>query len=207
MQVSMEDGNYVFGEASGKTTSDYLPKNSNTWQVGPKLPGDYIWHGCVVRISNEEFVVLGGVDSYRYTSNKMIKYNTRTKSWTKNWGNLVQGREHGHGCTYVDGNIIVAGGWGEGGWLRSTEIISVATGVSRLVGDMHEKRHLFALVTVGKGQSQRVLAIGGTNGNYSLSSVEIFDGQAGTWSLAPFSMEEPRKVMAYLSIADDLCAG
>merc|ERR1712212_546245 len=160
--------------------------------------------GCVVRLTNEEFAVLGGAKDYSGPSSRMIKYNTRTQSWTNNWGNLVQARS-GHRCTFVDGNIIVAGGFGDGEYLKSTEIISVATGVSRLVGDMHEKRAGFALVTVGKGQSQRVLAIGGGN-DEAMSSVEIFDIQEETWSLAPFSLEEPRYNMAYLPIADDLCA-
>jgi len=216
MQVSMKNGNYVFstfmldrppGEPR-ETTSDFLPKNSNTWQVGPKVPGEEMIAACVVRISDEEFVVLGGRDRYfRYYSNRIIKYNTRTQSWDKRWGNLRHGRSS-HGCTYVDGNIIVAGGvvTRYNIPLRSTEIISVATGDSKLVGNMQEERSGLALVTVGEGLTQKVLAIGGRNGhNTALSSVEIFDGNF--WSMAPFSLQHPREHMAYLPIADDLvCA-
>jgi len=91
--------------------------------------------------------------------------------------------------------------------MSSTEIISVATGDSKLVGNMQEERSGLALVTVGEGLTQKVLAIGGWNGhNDALSSVEIFDGNF-SWSLAPFSLQHPREDMAYLPIADDLvCA-
>merc|ERR1711974_266475 len=133
-------------------TSDYLPRNSNQWISGPVVPGEEMEYGCVVRISPEEFAVIGGYDGSGASSTRTVKYNTKTMKWSE-WGNLVQARWK-HGCTLVDGNIIVAGGWGDGRYLRSTEVISVETGISRLVGDMHEARADFALVTVGEGQSK-----------------------------------------------------
>merc|ERR1712029_400290 len=136
----------------------------------------------------------------------MVKYNTRTKTWSE-WGNLVRKR-HDHGCTLVDDKVIVAGGYTWGRYLRSTEVVSVETGISRLVGDMHEGRFGVALVTVG-GQRQRVLAIGGSNienGNItSFSSVEIFGTEDETWSFAPFSMRQARFGMANLVITDNIC--
>ena len=71
---------------------------------------------------------------------------------------------------------------------------------------MHEERYGVALVTVGEGQSQRVMAIGGSNnGGVVLSSAEIFDTTTETWSMSPDSMEQARDFMAYITINDNIC--
>merc|ERR1711974_352570 len=163
--------------------------------------------GCAVKISNEEFAVIGGVNQDGHPIARMVKYNTKTKTWSE-WGNLVQAR-YEHKCTIVEGKVIVTGGNdmegnnGMGG-LRSTEVISVETGMSRRVGDMHEGRVHFALVTFGE-QSQRVMAIGGLGDHVLHSSVEIFDLHYETWSLAQIKLEEPLAAMGYLPITADVC--
>jgi len=206
ISVSMPDGNYLFGFNSTNYTisSSYLPRDSNKWETGPVVPVNDEMHivGCGVKISPDEFALIGGSDISGDTTTRIVKYNTRTKTWSE-LGNLVIGRT-GHGCTLVENNIIVAGGHGNEG--RSTEVISVETGISRLVGDMHEERWGVALVTVGDGESQRVMAIGGEYGYRTpQSSVEIFNTTTETWSLAPFSMEEARSLMGYLTVTDNVC--
>ena len=159
-------------------------------------------HGCIAKISNEEFVIIGGFDGTSLTA-RMVKFNTRNRTWYENQNALVQGRSY-HGCTFINGNVIVSGGIdGNLDDLDSTEIINVQTGKSRIVGRMSEQRVGLALVTAGN----RVLAIGGYtgfgvgyrgfDGNY-LSSVEEFNIEEETWSKTPFSMNE---AAAYLKFA------
>jgi len=202
MQVDMPGGSYIFDSdwVSGRTTSEFLPSNSNSWVAGPTVPGRRMWVGCVVKISNEDFLIIGGYDG-QDSSTRIVKFNTRSGTWEDNWGSLLQGRRS-HGCTYTSGKVIVAGGYDEGR-LKSTEIIDVDRKQSRSAGNMREKRHSFALVTV----NNKVLAIGGYGGGQYLSSVEEFNLEEETWSVAPYSMEEARGFFGYLVVPEDKICG
>jgi len=200
MQVDMPGGSYIFGTVSGRTTSEFLASDSNSWVAGPTVPGSEMGDGCVVKISNEDFLIIGGDDG-QDESTRIVKFNTRSGKWEDNWGSLLQGRSH-HGCTYTSGKIIVAGGW-NGHELKSTEIIDVDSRQSRSASNMRERRAYFALVTV----NNKVLAIGGYNGGKSLSSVEEFNLEEETWSVAPYSLDEARDQFGYMVVPEDKICG
>ena len=86
MQVDMPGGSYIFGEVSGRTTSEFLASDSNSWVAGPTVPGRYMTNGCVVKISNKDFLVIGGADGQDY-STRIVKFNTRSGTFGEdNWG-------------------------------------------------------------------------------------------------------------------------
>ena len=68
---------------------------------------------------------------------------------------------------------------------------------------MRERRTSFALVTV----NNKVLAIGGYNGGQRLSSVEEFNLEEETWSMAPYSLDEARETFGYLVVPEDKICG
>ena len=109
MQVDMPGGSYIFGQVPGRTTSEFLSSDSNSWVAGPTVPGSEMTDGCVVKISNEDFLIIGGYDGKDY-STRIVKFNTRSGTWEDHWGNLLQARDS-HGCTLPSGKVIVAGGY------------------------------------------------------------------------------------------------
>jgi len=204
IQVTMPDGAYVFVSnlnSDIETTSYYLPRLGTSWEAGPTVPNGDIFGGCMVRISDEEFLVIGG--GYRA---QIMKYSTRTRSWDEEWGRLIHGRLFHHGCAFVDGKVIVAGGLNvdlnsTNQIVDTTEIIDVSNRQSKPAGNMKERRYATALVTV----NGKVLAIGGYNEESgSLSSVEEFDLEEEIWSMASFSMNQGRsRMIGYLVLPED----
>ena len=204
MQVDMPGGSYIFNKpfGSSQTTSEFLPSDSNSWVPGPTVPGRQMRDGCVVKISDEDFLIIGGDEGPDF-STRIVKFNTRSGTWEDNWGSLLQKR-WGLGCTYASGKVIVAGGSDGAMMLESTEIIDVDGRQSRSAGNMSEKRYGLALVTV----NNKVLAIGGFNGDEFLSSVEEFNLEEETWSMASYSMEKgPRYIPGYLVVPEDEICG
>ena len=58
----MPNGMYIFGGGRKGTeaTYEFLPRNSNSWQMGSvKIPKGFIM-GCVVKISEDEVLLIGG---------------------------------------------------------------------------------------------------------------------------------------------------
>ena len=99
----MPDGAYIFGGEDYPTASDFLPKSSMIWVHGPDIPDEGIQHGCGVRISDTELVLIGGYNTW----NRVIRFNIQTSTWTS-MPDLITGRRY-HSCAFVNDKIIVAG--------------------------------------------------------------------------------------------------
>ena len=74
--VSMPNGLYIFGggySAQLSDTFEYLPPGSNVWKLGSTQIPKGFTHGCAVRISDHELVLIGGRGEYllfKYLTNK-----------------------------------------------------------------------------------------------------------------------------------------
>ena len=73
------------------------------WEHGPDIPDVGIQHGCGVRISDTELVLIGGYNTW----NRVIRFNIQTSTWTS-MPDLITGRRY-HSCAFVNDKIIVAG--------------------------------------------------------------------------------------------------
>ena len=111
--VTMPEGLYILG----RNTSQFLPRGANEWKEGPGLaPGASFLGSCVVRVSPQEFVVMGGHGRRSWEdpdrSSDVWKYNTADAEWKRMTG-LRKGR-HGHACVLYPNPespyIIVSGG-------------------------------------------------------------------------------------------------
>ena len=101
--VTMPNGVYILGGEDSPSTTDFLPKSSQEWIQGPIIPDDGLHQGCSVRISDTEFVLIGGY----HTWDRVVKFNIESSEWIP-MPNLKIGRRH-HGCAMTGKNIIVTG--------------------------------------------------------------------------------------------------
>jgi N-acetylneuraminic acid mutarotase len=107
-----------------------------------------------------------------------------TQIWTET-GNLNTARE-GHSATLLlDGRVLVVGGEGDGGTLKSAELYDPATGTWRVTGSLNLPRRLFSATLLPNG---KVLVAGGYTEKLPPSfgvtnTVELFDPATETWSL------------------------
>merc|ERR1712025_771998 len=156
--ITMPNAVYVFGGSESDNTYEYMVNDENVWQEGKSsIPGGFR-HGCVVKLNNDELALIGG----KGTESRIMKFNTATKAFTENWGRLKKPR-YGHACVTLGNNILVVGGFGDGGYLASSELINIEDGRQSEtdVGDLNSKRYKFGLVSLG-GNTTKILAIGGS---------------------------------------------
>ena len=101
-QVVVDDGDDTF-----LMTSDFLAAGSQQWVTGPATPVEGVWDvrgPCSVAISEESFLVIGGLNIREYrvdlakpTSNEGWQISTR-------WPDLQQNRAQQPGCARISGH-------------------------------------------------------------------------------------------------------
>merc|ERR1712115_303159 len=58
--VTLSRGTYVLGGDDDASSSELLATGSSVWTQGPHIPGDGVFASCVAKLSDTEFVILGG---------------------------------------------------------------------------------------------------------------------------------------------------
>ena len=130
--VSMKDAVYVLGgdENYGLSTANEMLKHDKSkWKERKEVPFD-LKGGCGVKISDDEFVVIGG--DYRYQPDyirKIRKFNTKENKWHNTGIQLHEGR-YLHACAKYKNKIIIIGGETKNDGYQlgsnSTEIIDIS---------------------------------------------------------------------------------
>ena len=88
---------------------------------------------------------------------------------------------------------MIAAGYNSGQYLRSTEVLDLSTKSLVYAGDLNSGRFHFHMATITRDGQQLLLAFGGYTGPSSyLTSVEQFNPNNNTWTLAPTTMVEAR---------------
>ena len=98
-------------------------------------------------------------------------------SWVTT-GSLATLREFHTGTLLPSGQVLVAGGVGDGGDLSSAELYDPASGSWVSTGSLVTARHLHTATLLPNGQ---VLVAGGQNSGVGLSSAELYDPASGNW--------------------------
>uniref|UniRef100_A0A1I7VWL3 F-box/kelch-repeat protein SKIP11-like n=1 Tax=Loa loa TaxID=7209 RepID=A0A1I7VWL3_LOALO len=83
------------------------------------------------------------------------------------------------GGAFIDGKIIVCGGYDRGKCLESVEEYNLLKGTWRRLADMAQCRGRFDAAVVGN----KVYAIAGSSGSVDLKTVECYDSEIEKWSL------------------------
>merc|ERR1712223_104583 len=173
--ITMPNAVYLFGGIL-ESTYEYLVNDEYVWQEGKtSIPGGFR-EGCVVKL------------------------NTATKVFTENWGRLKKPK-YGHACVTLGNNILVVGGFGDGGYLASSELINIEDGRQSEtdVGDLNSKRYKFGLVSLG-GNTTKILTIGGKGTGTVHDSVEEYDENTGQWKNVTMKISEKKRDFGYLAV-------
>ena len=128
---------FIFGGKKNKLTSESLSLGHNKWQKQLKNIPKGSYGSCVVKITDQELLIIGGPDS----PDRIMKYNlTSQNPWKELEAKLYQGR-HNHACYVFNGKVIITGGRDDGESMQSTEILDLANLKLRKGGNMNESRY------------------------------------------------------------------
>jgi hypothetical protein len=197
--VTIENvGTYLIGgDSSGmrslrslRWTSDFLAAGSTEWAEGPALPVD-MHSGCVVRISQLSFLIIYGNDILEYQVDTLNPTSSSGWQSASKFPQLQTSRYYQPGCSKIGDQVVIAGGFGSG-YLRSTEVLNLTTRTIVYAGDMNSARAGFHMATITMNGQETLLAFGGHSGPSAQNSVEQFNTNNNTWTLAPAGMEEAR---------------
>ncbi|MGI8807497.1 MAG: kelch repeat-containing protein [Acidimicrobiales bacterium] len=116
-------------------------------------------------------------------------YNVAANRWTKTSGALSTPRFEHTATALDDGRVLIAGGQGppiagNTGALASTEIYDPAVDSFRKSNDMGDARFNHAALKLPDRSVMVVGGAGGTNGDTSLSTAEVFNPGDGSWTSA-----------------------
>ena len=196
--VTMPGGVYIFGGwGKSKTTWEWLPSGTNQWRSGNSgIPGGFS-SGCAVQINDKDILLIGGDG----TRKRVLKFNTTAQEFTSLGDVLIQGRYH-HACTRMEDKIVIAGGYGSGNYLKSTEIINIHDlTASHPAGNLVQKRGRHGLTVVYVDRKPTILAVGGSDGQHSfLDSIEMWNATTDTWTKTSMKLTEPKSSFGILAL-------
>ena len=205
--VSTQTATFLFGGTFSKTTYEYLPKDSTTWQEGKiEIPRGF-YHGCAIAVKSEQEIwLIGGVR----TEKRILSFNVKDHTFQELPFQLGSLGRFGHKCTFIPNTnkIIVTGGalrynnlFGKG-IKTSTEIIDTEDGdVTMISSSMNICRayHGMGVVTIN-GQDQLVVFGGRNDQGEKLNSVEIYNIKTEKWENAEIKLNEPQGNFGFLTI-------
>jgi len=135
--IALKHGVYILG-GFGKSTStwsssEFLATGSTVWTPGPNIPGR-VYGSCGVKLSDTEFVILGGIDD----GTQALVYSTTKNKWTE-WPKLSE-KVYGQSCMKFGETILMAGGRNSKSVTRRTHIFDIKTGSAREVASLKYSR-------------------------------------------------------------------
>ena len=200
--VTIENvGTYLIGgySSSMKRTSNFLGAGSTEWVAGPALPVN-MYRGCAVSISQLSFLIIYGNDIREYQVD--ITDPTSSSGWqsASKFPQLQTFRGSQPGCSKIGDKVVIAGSSGSG-WGRSTEVLHLSNSTITYAGDMNSPRGYFHMATITMNGQQALFAFGGYSDGPILNSVEQFNTNNNTWTLAPTNMEEARFYFGAAAVA------
>lgn len=212
----LQDGRVlVAGGIAGEllASAEIYDPAAGTWAATAPMSAPRVGHSMTV-LADGRVLVAGGSSSgpegaaaggqtISATSSTEI-YDPATAAWAP--GPDMSAARFEHTATALDdGRVLMAGGLGpaEGAVvpLASTEIFDPAAAIFISSGSLSEGRTNHAGVLLDDGSVLVSGGAGGTGGDVSLASAEVFDPGQGSWSEAP-PMAEPRTGHAAATLED-----
>ena len=171
---------FLGGRDDASRTSDFLATGSLQWQQGPPLPVvmDYF---CAVQITNTSFITVNGDEIHEFDA--AIAGPTSEEGWrvSTRWGRLQTSRSAYPGCAKVGNKLIITGG-SKKGFLKTTEVVDIASRTSSTGGDMAIPRTYFELATISGERRLTTFALGGrTSSDETVDTVEEWEEETSTW--------------------------
>lgn len=175
----------------GSTSGRNLPPVGTVtghWQSLTNL-SDVRGSTTAVRLTDGRVLVVGGGVGAVPLAGTDI-FTPATSTWSSG-GTLHQARRGNESVLLRDGRVLTAGGVAGSTVLSSVEIWSPSTGAWTLAAPLHTARFNEILIALPDG---RVLAAGGLDSTSinTLSSAEIYDPAADTWTVLPQGLLQSR---------------
>ena len=198
--VSTETATFVFGGIRSPKTYEYLPKDTTKWLPGlTEIPGGFDDGYAIAVKSEQEILLIGGYT----TEERILSFDVNKHTFEELPIKLNIGR-HGHRCENIPytNKIIVTGGkildnTGNLAYTNSTEIIDIENGSVSMASPMNSERseHGIGILTI---DDENVVAVfGGYDGDYSLRSVELYNGY---WETTKMKLSEGKRGFGFLSV-------
>jgi len=192
--VTLSRGVYVLGGyRDANSSSDFLATGSSSWTRGPSIPGGGVYVSCAAKLSDSEFVILGG----QYDGTQARVYNELTGQW-REWPRLTEG-VWGHSCVGLGDKVVMAGGYSNGVTGR-TVIFDSKTGSAREVASLNYPRYAAAMALY-RG---KVVILGGRNGSVGRNDGEIWNMDTETWEEADIELNVARNSFSLLTTAEEI---
>lgn len=171
----------TIGAAASSTVQKYV-KATDTWTSQTTLPQGGRGELMVAKLPNGQIYVGGGLSnggSYTYAKSEVYWYNPSTNTWTAK-SNLPFAWVDGRVGVLSDGKLLICGGRNiSGTYLTSAYIYNPGSDSYSAVASMNTGRSNFALAVLENGL---VMVFGGDNSSGTITSVELYDPTANTWT-------------------------
>ena len=187
-------------------TSSLVLTSDGSWEEGPSLPGGGAGRACSVAWVGS-LLLTGGHPEL----NQVIEFDTVMGRWEdkSKWPQLGGKGRWGHGCSVLGSQLIVAGGWDSDETdLATTASLELGSGakVAWLEGGrMNTPRYGLALVTVGAAGRERLYALGGSDGDRWLDTVERWQEGGRRWQEEEETLPGRRAYMGAVAVTEDVC--
>jgi hypothetical protein len=188
--ITLIDGRVLV--AGGGTNTLVLPAELFNPSTGLFTTTGALAHGrfspAAALLADGKVMLAGGVGATE--RNDIEIYDPSTGVWTVASGTLSVSREQAAAVRMGNGKVLIAGGFtGAGTSLAACDIYDPATGLAAATGSLSTARGRTTLNLLPNG---KIIAIGGLGNAGSLTSAELFDPVAGTWSAVPVGMSDAR---------------
>jgi len=131
-------------------------------------------------LNNGTVLIAGGTASGSYLSEAEL-YNPASGTFTVT-GSMTAARELQSAILLNNGMVLVAGGYNSSGFLSSAELYNPASGTFTATGSMSTPRRFAATILLQNGTVLVAGGAGATDPLVALSSAEIYDPVAGTFT-------------------------
>jgi len=193
--IVLSSGLYVLGGDNAASSSEFLATGSSVWGKGPDIPGhgEGAYQGCAAKLSDSEFVILGGEDP-----TQARVYNELTGRW-REWPRLTEW-VYAHSCVGLGDTVLMAGGYSNGADTGRTVLFDSKTGSAREVASLKYPRY-YAAMGVYRGKP---VILGGTDGSVKRSDGEIWNMDTETWEEADIELNIARSEFSLVTMAEEI---
>ena len=207
--LTIPTATFLFGGFRSKTTYEYLPKDSTTWQIGKTNISNGFADGCAIALkSNQDILLIGG--SGCLGNDRILSFNVKDHTFYELPFVINVGR-FGHTCGYIPNTnkIMIAGGYRYSmsastdkifHELDSTEILDTEVGSITMASPLNFKRvdHGTGIVTING--EDRLAVFGGKCDDIKLDSIEIYNTKMEKWEIADFKLKSPRNNFSAMTV-------
>jgi len=194
--LTLSRGTYVLGgEGNAVSSSEFLATGSSVWTQGPHIPGEGVYASCAAKLSDTEFVILGGT----YDKFQARVYDETRDEW-REWPRLTVGVSD-HNCVGLGDIVLMVGGTSRGYTATGrTVIFDTKTGSAREVASLKYPRMYAAMELYGG----KPLVLGGYDGFVKRSDGEIWNMDTETWEEADIHLNIGRGGFSLVTMSQEI---